>query len=86
LTLSDQARVDVVPSLEIAANDVRVGHGSAAGKLDEEQLFYLMSRGLSRPEAVRMLLRGFFEPALSRLPLPAARARVERAIEGKMSR
>jgi Fe-S cluster assembly protein SufD len=84
LTLSDQARVDVVPSLEIAANDVRVGHGAAAGKLDEEQVFYLMSRGLSREQATRLLVRGFLEPALSRLPLPAARARVERAVEGKI--
>ncbi len=84
LTLSDQARVDVVPSLEIAANDVRVGHGAAAGKLDEEQVFYLMSRGLTRDQAIRLLVRGFLEPALTRLPLAAARERVERAVEGKI--
>ncbi|MHB1133644.1 MAG: Fe-S cluster assembly protein SufD [Chloroflexota bacterium] len=86
LTLSDEARVDVVPSLEIAANDVQVGHGAAAGKLDEEQVFYLMSRGLPRAQAVRLLVRGFFEPALSRLTRPDARERIERAIEGKTER
>jgi Fe-S cluster assembly protein SufD len=84
LTLSDEARMDVVPSLEIETNDVRVSHGSTAGKLDEEQLFYLMARGLSRARAARTLVRGFFEPVLSRVPLRNARERIERALERKL--
>ncbi|MHB9092262.1 MAG: Fe-S cluster assembly protein SufD, partial [Chloroflexota bacterium] len=83
LTLSDEARVDAVPSLEIEQNDVRVSHGSTAGKLDEEQVFYLMTRGLSRRQATRTLVRGFFEPVLSRLPLKALRECVERDLERK---
>ncbi len=85
LTLSDEARIDAVPSLEIEANDVRVSHGSTAGKLDAEQLFYLLTRGLSRTQATRMLVRGFFEPVLTRIPLADVRDRVERLVERKVS-
>jgi len=85
LALGEAARVDVVPSLEIEANDVHVSHGATAGKLDEEQLFYLMSRGLSRRQAASVLVRGFFEPILARIPPAGVRARLERAVERKMA-
>jgi Fe-S cluster assembly protein SufD len=70
LVLSDGAEAQSVPNLEILADDVRCGHGSAVGPLDEEQRYYLMSRGLSRPRADRVQVRGFFEEALQRFPVP----------------
>jgi Fe-S cluster assembly protein SufD len=69
LVLSDGAEAQSVPNLEILADDVRCGHGSAVGPLDEEQRYYLMSRGLSLPRADRVQVRGFFEEALQRFPV-----------------
>ena len=68
LVLSDDAEAHSVPNLEILANDVRCGHGSAVGPLDEDQRYYLMSRGLPRPRADRLQVLGFFEEALQKLP------------------
>jgi Fe-S cluster assembly protein SufD len=68
LVLSDDAEAHSVPNLEILANDVRCGHGSAVGPLDEEQRYYLMSRGLPEPRADRLQVLGFFEEALQRFP------------------
>lgn len=68
LVLSDGAEALSVPNLEILANDVRCGHGSAVGPLDEEQRYYLMSRGLPGPRADRLQVLGFFEESLQRFP------------------
>jgi Fe-S cluster assembly protein SufD len=68
LILSEGAAAQSVPNLEILANDVRCGHGSTVGPLDEEQRYYLMSRGLDRERADRLQVRGFFEEALERFP------------------
>ncbi|HEX5631417.1 MAG TPA: Fe-S cluster assembly protein SufD, partial [Acidimicrobiia bacterium] len=68
LVLSDQAEAHSVPNLEILADDVRCGHGSAVGPLDEEQRYYLMSRGLDRSRSDRLQVKGFFEEALLRFP------------------
>jgi Fe-S cluster assembly protein SufD len=68
LVLSDDAEAHSVPNLEILANDVRCGHGSAVGPLDEEQRYYLMSRGLPQTRADRLQVLGFFEDALQRFP------------------
>jgi Fe-S cluster assembly protein SufD len=70
LVLSDGARANSVPNLEILCDDVICGHGSTVGPLDEEPLYYLMSRGLTRPRAARLLVHGFFEEAFDRLPQP----------------
>ncbi|CAN5324312.1 Fe-S cluster assembly protein SufD [soil metagenome] len=70
LILSDGAAAQSVPNLEILANDVKCGHGSSVGPLDEEQRYYLMSRGLDPAQADRLQVRGFFEQALSRFPHP----------------
>jgi Fe-S cluster assembly protein SufD len=67
LLLSHDARADSIPGLEIEANDVRCTHGATIGQIDKLQLFYLMSRGLSRFEAERMIVRGFFQPILDRI-------------------
>ena len=68
LVLSDGALANSVPNLEILANDVRCGHGSTMGPLDEEQRYYLQSRGLERVAADRLQVRGFFEEAIRKLP------------------
>ncbi len=68
LVLSDAAEAHSVPNLEILANDVRCGHASTVGPLDEEQRYYLMSRGLSAPRADRLQVLGFFEESLQRFP------------------
>ncbi|MBI4039296.1 SufD family Fe-S cluster assembly protein [Candidatus Daviesbacteria bacterium] len=68
LLLSDQAKARAVPSLEIDENEVVCGHAAAVGKIDQEQLFYLMSRGLSRSLAVKQIVKGFFIDVAGFLP------------------
>ena len=84
LHLSDKARSDSIPGLEIDANEVKAGHGSTSGQIDEEQLFYLMARGLSRAEATRMILMGFFASVVERIPYDEVRDRVLNLIETKL--
>ena len=67
LLMSDKAAVATRPELEIEANDVRCTHGATIGKIDEEVLFYVMSRGIERDEAERLVIEGFFEPVLKRI-------------------
>jgi Fe-S cluster assembly protein SufD len=83
LILSDKARADSIPSLEIEANDVRCTHGATVGQVDDDQLFYLMSRGLTRHEAERLVIGGFFAPVLDRIPADSLRALVTAAVERK---
>ena len=74
LMLSKTAHAVPIPGLEILANDVRCTHGATVSRVDREQLFYLMSRGLSRTEAERLIVRGFFQDVLDRIELaPGAR-------------
>ena len=70
ILLSEDAVADAIPNLEIRNNDVRCSHGATIGRVDDEQLFYLTSRGIDRQEAVRMLVKGFFEPLTSLLEWP----------------
>ncbi len=83
LILSDGASAQSVPNLEILANDVRCGHGSTMGPLDDDQRYYLMSRGLDRERADRLQVRGFFEQVLARFPEPVAVDPVRRSINRK---
>jgi len=83
LILSDKARADSIPSLEIEANDVRCTHGATVGQVDDDQIFYLMSRGLTRHEAERLVIGGFFAPVLDRIPADSLRALVTAAVERK---
>ncbi|MBK9713591.1 MAG: Fe-S cluster assembly protein SufD [Kouleothrix sp.] len=85
LHLSDKSRSDSIPGLKIDTNDVqRAGHASTSGQIDEEQLFYMLSRGIRRDEAIHMIVMGFFEPVLDRIPLEALRERATATIEGKI--
>ena len=85
LLLSKKSRAELIPGLEIAANEVSASHGATSGQIDEEQLFYLMVRGIARPEAERIIVQGFFEPVLQRIPLENLRARLRRGIVRRMS-
>jgi Fe-S cluster assembly protein SufD len=84
LLLSKRAHIDSVPALEIAANDVKAFHGATVGSLDEETLFYAGSRGIARPDAVRMVALAFFEPAIARFPGEALRDEVRTALDHKI--
>ncbi len=84
LILSEGAKADSIPNLEIMANDLRCTHGSATSRLNEEHLFYLMSRGLPRIEAVRMVVEGFFAEIFDRVPLEQVKEGLRREIKTKM--
>jgi len=84
LLLSDKARADALPILEIEADDVRCKHGSTTGMVDDEQIFYLMSRGLSRQEAQRMIVQGFFETVITEFPVEGVQEKIRLAIESRI--
>jgi Fe-S cluster assembly protein SufD len=84
LLLSPRAHADSIPGLEIQANDVRCTHGATVGQVDREQLFYLMSRGLSRAEAERLIVRGFFTDVLDRIELEPVREALGSLLEGRI--
>jgi Fe-S cluster assembly protein SufD len=87
LVLSDGARADSVPNLEIETGDVAgAGHASATGRFDDEQLFYLMSRGIPEGEARRLVVRGFFAELLAKIPVPGLRERLGDAIEARLAK
>ncbi len=72
LMLDDNSKATTFPSMEVEENDVEVSHEAVVGKIGEEQLFYLMSRGLSEKEATKMIVSGFIEPLIKELPLEYA--------------
>lgn len=84
LVLSKHARADSIPGLEILTDDVRCTHGATVGQIDEEQVFYLLSRGLHREEAERLIVEGFFDPIMQRIPYEGVRQRFQDAIKEKM--
>lgn len=85
LILSDGARADSVPNLEIETGEiVGAGHASATGRFDDEQLFYLTSRGIPADQARRLVVRGFFGEILQKIAVPQVRERLEMAIEAEL--
>jgi Fe-S cluster assembly protein SufD len=84
LVLSDHARADSIPGLEILADDVRCTHGATVGKLEQEPLFYLKSRGIPQKDAERLVVEGFFDPIMQRIPFEGVRGRFQQAILDKM--
>ena len=83
LVLSDGAKAHSVPNLEILCDDVVCGHGSTVGPLEEEHMYYLMSRGLSRERAQRVLIRGFFDEMIQRMPVSGLEDQVRAAVTDK---
>ena len=84
LMLSDHARCDSIPGLEIEADDVRCTHGATTGRVDEDQIFYCMSRGISRKEAMHMIVEGFFQQVYDRIPVEVVRETLSRTVQGKL--
>ena len=84
LVLSPKARADSIPGLEILADDVRCTHGATVGKIDRDQVFYLRSRGIPYQEAERLIVEGFFDPIMQRIPFEGVRSRFQDAITDKM--
>ena len=84
LLLSRQAQATSLPNLEIEADDVRCSHAATVGHLDDEELFYIMSRGIPRREAERLVVFGFFGEVLDRLPLPGVVRELRAAIEKRI--
>jgi Fe-S cluster assembly protein SufD len=86
LLLSDGARADSIPNLEIETGEIAgAGHASATGRFDDEQLFYLMARGIPAEEARRLVVRGFFAELLDRIRVPELRDRLAASIEGRLT-
>lgn len=84
LMLSDEARMDSIPGLEIEADDVACSHAATFGTLEEEPVYYLMSRGITRPQAQLMIIEGFFDELLQRIPFDRVRRRLMDEIEAKI--
>jgi Fe-S cluster assembly protein SufD len=84
LVLTEGAGADSIPNLEIEANDVKCSHASAVGPIDEDQLYYLESRGVPPAEAERLIVLGFFDDVLERLPLPTLVRALRRTVVEKV--
>lgn len=85
MVLSDTARMDSIPGLEIEADDVMCSHAATFGTLEEQPIYYLMSRGIERPQAELMLISGFFDELLQRIPFERVRERLTEEIAVKIT-
>ncbi|MGH2709824.1 MAG: Fe-S cluster assembly protein SufD [Actinomycetota bacterium] len=84
IVLSDEAKADSIPNLEIENNDVKCSHAASVGPVDEDEVFYLQTRGIPREEAVRLIVRGFFQEVLDKVPLEEIRESLAAAIEAEL--
>jgi Fe-S cluster assembly protein SufD len=84
LLLDDTAKAESLPMLKISDNDVRCTHSSSVGPVEPEHVYYLMSRGLPRPLAERVLIQGFFEPVIERIKVPELRDRIRAVVDRKI--
>jgi Fe-S cluster assembly protein SufD len=84
LILSEKAHADSIPGLEIEANDVRCTHGATISPVNQDELFYAMARGISRGEAERLIVRGFFTDVLNRIEMEPVREAVTEALEARI--
>jgi Fe-S cluster assembly protein SufD len=84
LLLSREAHADSIPGLEIEANDVRCTHGATVSQVDRDELFYCMARGLSRGEAERLIVRGFYQEIFDRIELEPVRTALQTALEARI--
>ena len=82
--LTEGAGAESIPNLEILNNDVKCSHASTVGSIDEDQLYYLESRGVAPEEAERLIVLGFFDDVLDRLPVRALTGSLRRAIVEKI--
>ena len=85
IVLTDGARADAIPNLEIETGDIPgAGHAATVGRFDEEQLFYLKSRGIPDGEARRLIVRGFFNEVLNRIPVESVRDELINRVSGEL--
>ncbi len=84
LLLSERAHADTLPGLEIEAHEVRCTHGATAGPIDADQVFYLMSRGISYAQAEKLIVDGFFEPVMERVPMESVREELQEFVSRKL--
>ncbi len=85
LVLSKNAHADSLPGLEILADDVRCTHGATVGKIDKDEVFYLMCRGIPRREAEQLIVEGYFDSIMQRIPFDGVRDRFQKYIHEKMA-
>jgi Fe-S cluster assembly protein SufD len=85
LILSESARADSIPGLEIEANDVRCTHGATAGRVDEEMIFYAQARAIPRPTAIRLIVEGFFANVYDRITVEPVRETLRQAVAAKLA-
>ena len=85
MILGKEARADAIPGLEIETNEVKATHSASVAQISDEQIFYLMSRGLSEDEAKKLIIVGFFEPVVERIPVPEVAKRIRRIVDLKWS-
>jgi Fe-S cluster assembly protein SufB len=85
MILGKDARADAIPGLEIETNDVKATHSASVAQINEEEIFYLMSRGIAEDEAKKLIIVGFFEPLVERIPVPEVAKRIRRIIDLKWS-
>jgi Fe-S cluster assembly protein SufD len=87
LVLSDGARADSVPNLEIETGEIAgAGHASATGRFDDEQLFYLQARGIPETEARKLVVRGFFAELIHEIGIPSVEERLLASIEAELEK
>ena len=84
VVLSDEAKADSIPNLEIENNDVRCSHAASVGPVSDDELFYLQTRGIPRDQAEQLIVTGFFQEVLDRVPLEEVRGALERAIVAEL--
>jgi Fe-S cluster assembly protein SufD len=85
MMLSDTAKLDAIPSVLVSADDVSASHGGTVGELDEVLIFYMQTRGLTRPQAVRVIVDGFFEPLIVQLDDPPLEQQIRERIGAKLT-
>jgi Fe-S cluster assembly protein SufB/Fe-S cluster assembly protein SufD len=85
MILSKDALADAIPGLEIETNEVKATHSASVAQINEEEIFYLTSRGLSEDEAKKLIIVGFFEPIVERIPVPEIAKRIRRIVDLKWS-
>ena len=86
LLLSDDAEANSMPGLEILADNVKCSHGATSGQIDEDELFYLLARGIPAPTARQLLVGGFLNEVLERLSDPVLVAKLEALIAARFAR
>lgn len=85
MILGKEARADAIPGLEIETNEVKATHSASVAQINDEQIFYLRSRGMSEDEAKKLIIVGFFEPIVERIPIPEVARRIRRITDLKWS-